>query len=119
MSGLEIVERVMRFGSGLALVLMFWLMQGGEQFIITPTPISGFLVHLLGFFFLAGACLVGWADRANQIVPGLVVLAIILEAGQIVFPDRMFSLFDMSGNVIGVLLGWVFFKTLRQYSRTI
>lgn len=119
MSGMERAERFVRFGSVLTVVVLLWLMQGGEGLVATPTPASGFLLHLLFFFFLSGACLLGWTRNPLAICSGLLLLALIAEGGQMLFPSREFSYYDMAGNVAGVIVGWIFFITLRRFSRTI
>lgn len=119
MSGIERVERLVRIGSVVTVLLLLWLMQGGEKLIATPTPASGLLVHMLFFFFFTGACLLGWTRNARMIALGLLGIAVIAEAGQMMFPNREFSYYDLAGNIVGVCLGCLFFITLRRFSRTI
>lgn len=119
MSGIERVERGVRIGAGVTVIALLWLMQGGEELVSTPTPASGLLVHMLFFFFFTGACLLGWKGKARLIAIVLFGIAVLAEAGQMVFPNRDFSYYDLTGNVIGVLLGCLFFITLRRFSRRI
>ncbi len=119
MSGIERVERWVRIGSVITVLFLLWLMQGGDNLISTPTPASGLLIHMLFFFFFTGACLLGWTRNARLIALGLLGIAVLVEVGQMLFPNRDFSSYDLVGNLLGVCLGCLFFVTLRRFSRTI
>ena len=119
MTRTEAVERIIRVAAIATFLVIAWLCLGGESWFAVQTPIAGFLVHLIIFFFLAAVAYVGWASMASKIALGMLVLAVVLEVIQIVLPGRTFSTIDLAGNLIGVGLAWVFFRVLLNFNRTI
>ena len=116
MTRTEAVERIIRVAAIATFLVIAWLCLGGESWFAVQTPIAGFLVHLIIFFFLAAVAYVGWANMASKIALGMLVLAVVI---QIVLPGRTFSTLDLAGNLIGVGLAWVFFRVLLNFNRTI
>ena len=119
MTRIEIIERFVRIAAVVSALVLGWLCLGGESWFAVNTPISGFLVHLVMFFFMAAVACVGWADSASRIIFGAFVLALVLEVVQLVLPGRTFSVFALAGNLAGVGLAWIFFRVLLNFKRTI
>lgn len=119
MTGIEVIERIVRIAAVLTFIVLAWLCLGGENFFVRPIPISSFLIHLVMFFFFAAVSYVGWVDAASRVAIAMVILAVVLEVAQVVLPGRTFSTLDLAGNLIGVGLAWVFFRVLLNFKRTI
>jgi len=116
---IEIVERIVRVVAVVMLAVLAWVCLGGDSLLAVPTPITSFLVHLVAFFFLAAIAYVGWADHAPRMALIMIGLAVVLEVVQVMLPGRNFTILDLSGNLIGVGIAWVFFKVLLNFKRTI
>jgi len=119
MSGIEVIERIVRVVAVLTFLALAWVCLGGESWFAVSTPISSFLMHLVIFFFLSAVSFVGWVDQATRMVILMVALAVILEVVQIALPGRNFSILDLAGNLIGVGVAWIFYRVLLNFKRTI
>ncbi|SLN59124.1 VanZ like family protein [Roseovarius albus] len=117
--GIETIERIVRIAAIVVFLALAWLCLGGETLLVAPTPISGFLAHMLMFFFLGAASCLGWVETAPRMVVVVLILAVAFELVQVVLPGRSFSLLDLAGNLIGVALAWVFYKVMLKFKRTI
>lgn len=117
--GIEAIERIVRVMAIVTFVVLAWMCLGGETLFAASTPISGFLVHLVMFFFLGSVSFVGWAEAASRVAVVMVVLAVGFEIIQLGLPGRVFSTLDLAGNLIGAGLAWVFFRLLLSFKRTI
>jgi len=63
-----------------------------------------FYVSLLGFFIYLRN------EKLKQLVYGLLFLSIILEALQIIIPNRTFQIYDALGNIFGVIVAYFIVK---------
>ncbi len=64
----------------------------------------GFPQHVAGYFLLSMfACLTFNNIHPWWILSGILVLGVLLECIQYAVPDRSFNLYDLLGNVMGVL----------------
>ena len=63
-----------------------------------------FYVSLLGFFIYLRN------EKLKQLVYGLLFLSIILEALQIIIPNRTFQIYDAFGNIFGVIVAYFIVK---------
>lgn len=69
----------------------------------------GFPQHVAGYFLLSlFACLTFTHIYPWWILSGIVVLGIVLECIQVAVPERSGNLYDLLGNILGVLLVAVF-----------
>lgn len=119
MSGIQLIERIVRIVAVLTFLILTWVCLGGESWFAVSTPFASFLMHLVIFFFLAAISFVGWVDMAPRMVIFMIALAVVLEIVQILLPGRNFSTMDLAGNMIGVALAWIFFRVLLNFKRTI
>lgn len=72
-----------------------------------------FLAHTFLFFVLTLTARLAW-DRPAAVAAALLAFAVGLEIAQVWSPSREPSLSDLSGNMIGVFLGFVVFTTARR-----
>jgi VanZ family protein len=103
----------------LIFLILAWMCLGGETLVVVPSPVTGFLVHLVLFFFLGSAGYIGWVEAASRVSAVMVVLAIVFEVAQLVLPGRTFALLDLAGNLIGVGVAWIFYRVVLNFRRTI
>jgi VanZ family protein len=122
MSGVHRLEPLARFLALAGLLAVAWLSLAPPA---APTlgaaapPLTRLLAHLVMHFGLAACLLAGWNARTPLVMPFLAVLAVALEAGQLLVPGRDFDGFQLAGNLAGFWLGAAFFLALRRFSRTV
>jgi len=77
---------------------------------------SGFLVHILGYFFLGGVVFFTFDQKKIWYYLGaLFIIGVILELMQTVIPLRFFTFSDVIGNTIGIFsIGLVIFLQKRR-----
>ncbi|HOG12957.1 MAG TPA: VanZ family protein [Smithellaceae bacterium] len=65
------------------------------------------LYHCAAYGWLALLPAIGFADRraALSAAFSMIILGLLLEAGQYFIPGRMFSVLDILANTLGVMLG--------------
>lgn len=65
------------------------------------------LFHCAAYGWLALLPVIGFADRRTALAAALsmILLGLLLEVGQYFIPGRMFSVFDILANTLGVILG--------------
>ena len=71
-----------------------------------------FYVSLLGFFIYLRS------EKFKQLVYGLLFLSIILEALQIIIPNRSFQIYDVFGNIFGVIVAYFIVKIYLLFSKS-
>jgi glycopeptide antibiotics resistance protein len=81
-----------------------------------PTaPLVPLFARMATLFVLSTVVFLAW--RAN-VRPALIVMAvsaIVFEVGQVYSTNRVFSVEDLAGNIIGVVLAFLFFRALWQF----
>ena len=71
-----------------------------------------FYVSLLGFFIYLRS------EKFKQLVYGLFFLSIILEVLQIIIPNRSFQIYDVLGNIFGVIVAYFVIKIYQFMSKS-
>lgn len=84
-------------------VLILSLVPGGAM----PSLGSGLVEHLLAYLALATAGALGYGRRLGYaaLLAAAAGLAALLEAGQLLLPQRTFSMLDFLAGTVGALLG--------------
>ena len=78
----------------------------GNDFSLPKIAIirSGFLEHILGYFLLGWVLFYAFNKKLIwYYLAGLLVLGFILEILQTIIPLRVFNIYDVLGNCIGIL----------------
>jgi len=65
---------------------------------------NDFITHVGLFFLLFSVIFYSWGALRYSVV-ALLLFGVGLEVVQIITPNRHFSLFDLLGNLVGVLIG--------------
>ena len=79
-----------------------------EDFIISSNHLFAFiLISILGFF--------AFKDNLKKIFIYLMFISIFLELCHLVISDRTFQLEDLFGNISGILLSLLLFKTIKRW----
>ncbi len=73
---------------------------------------NDFLTHVGLFFLLYSVIFYAWGALRYNVVT-LLLFGVGLEVAQILTPSRQFSLSDLSGNLVGVLIGLAVVRGVR------
>ena len=84
----------------------------GKLFYIRILFENDFFTHVSLFSLLSSVIFFAWGAQRSNVVT-LLLFGVGLEVAQILTPDRHFSLFDLLGNLVGVLIGLVMVRGVR------
>lgn len=73
---------------------------------------NDFLTHVGWFLLMSGAIFFAWSVQRFNVVT-LLLFGVGLEVAQILTPGRQFSLIDLLGNLVGVLIGLAMVRGVR------
>jgi VanZ family protein len=73
---------------------------------------NDFITHVSWFSLLSSVIFFAWSAQRYNVV-ALLLFGVGLEVAQILTPSRHFSLFDLLGNLVGVLIGLVMVRGVR------
>ncbi len=73
---------------------------------------NDFITHVSLFSLLSSVIFFAWSAQRYNVI-ALLLFGVGLEVAQILTPSRQFSLFDLLGNLIGVLIGLVLVRGVR------
>ncbi len=82
-------------------------------------PLVPMLVRMATLFVLSTVVFLAWRTAPKVPVIFMLVSAVIFEVGQVVSKNRLFSLEDLAGNVIGVILAYFFVRALWQFANDV
>ena len=91
--------RVAGWACVVALVILSWLPDRPH------TGFSGLIEHVMAYAGTAGLLGLGYKSRRGRVLVGLIVLAAILETGQLWVPGREATLIDFAASSTGAWLG--------------
>ena len=91
----------------------------GRQPDIIDNPFGTTINHFIYYFYISMLGLFLYLRNRNfqKLVYGLFFLSIILEVLQFIVPNRVFEIYDISANFIGVLVAYFIIKTYQFWSK--
>ena len=91
----------------------------GRQPDLIPNPFGTTINHFIYYFYLAilGLFLYLRSDNFKKLVFSLFFLSIILEISQFIVPNRVFQLYDLVGNFLGVLVAYFLVKIYLHFKK--
>ena len=91
----------------------------GRQPNLIANPFGTAINHFICYFCVSmlGFSLYLKNHNFQKIVKGLFFLSIILEVLQFIVPNRVFEIYDISANFIGVLVAYFIIKTYQFWSK--
>ena len=91
----------------------------GRQPDLVTNPFGTAINHFICYFCVSmlGFSLYLKNHNFQKIVKGLFFLSIILEVLQFIVPNRVFEIYDISANFIGVLVAYFIIKTYQFWSK--
>ena len=68
--------------------------------------------HVIAFTLLSLIGLIAFKKNLKQIFIYLILISIFLELCHLFIPERGFQISDLFGNIIGIILSYLIFKTI-------
>ena len=68
--------------------------------------------HLIAFALLSIIGLIAFKKNLKQVLIYLIFISIFLELCHLFIPERGFQISDLFGNIIGIILSYLIFKTI-------
>lgn len=97
---------MIRMAALLIVLLATWLSLTPRPPRIEGLPAdSDLVVHAIMHAGVAGALWMGWPQRGAWVAAMALILAVLLEAGQLWVPGRVFSFGDLRANLFGAAVG--------------
>ncbi len=107
----------------LLFVIVAWLSLAPATVNYSPGAPSAPLVPLLArmaiLFVVSTAVFLAWRHNVMPAAVFMFVSAFVFEIGQIYSVNRDFSIEDLLGNIMGVIIAYLFFRALWQFSHRI
>ena len=82
---------------------------------LQPQIIRDFIVsanHLIAFALLSIIGLIAFKKNLKQVLIYLIFISIFLELCHLFIPERGFQISDLFGNITGIILSYIIFKTI-------
>ena len=102
--------------------LLGFLLYGdlGQQPNIIKNPYGTTINHFAYYFYISmlGLCLYLRNKQFKKLLYSLLFLSIILEVLQFIVPNRTFQLDDLIGNIVGVLVAYLFIKLYLFFNKS-
>ena len=68
--------------------------------------------HVIAFTLLSLIGLIAFKKNLKQVLIYLVFISIFLELCHLFIPERSFQIIDLFGNITGIILSYIIFKTI-------
>ena len=87
---------------------------------LIANPFGTAINHFVYYFYVSmlGLCLYLRSNKFQKLVYSLFFLSIILEVLQIIVPNRVFEIYDVSANFAGVLVAYCLIKIYKSWSKS-
>ncbi len=91
-----------------SLIGFFLYSDWGRQPDFIENPFGTTINHFIAYFYVSSLGLFLHLRKENftKILYGLFFLSISLESFQFIIPNRSFQLYDLAGNILGVLVAY-------------
>ena len=114
------MDQTLKFCAALAFVIVGWVSLTPTSINVDPAaPLVGPVTRVAMLFFVSSLVFVAWREAIRIALPVMIVAAIIFEVGQLMHEKRNYAHDELIGNLVGVLLGLLFFRALRRFAYNI
>ena len=92
----------------------------GQQPNLIENPFGTTINHFIYYLYISllGFFLYLKNENFKKLVYGLFFLAIILEVLQVMIPNRSFQIYDLLGNILGVMVAYFVIKIYLLFTKS-
>jgi VanZ like family. len=92
----------------------------GQQPNLIENPFGTTINHFIYYLYISllGFFLYLKNENFKKLVYGLFFLAIILEVLQVIIPNRSFQIYDLLGNILGVMVAYFVIKIYLLFTKS-
>jgi len=92
----------------------------GQQPNLIENPFGTTINHFIYYLYISllGFFLYLKNENFKKLVYGLFFLAIILEVLQVIIPSRSFQIYDLLGNILGVMVAYFVIKIYLLFKKS-
>ena len=92
----------------------------GQQPNLIENPFGTTINHFIYYLYISllGFFLYLKNENFKKLVYGLFFLAIILEVLQVIIPNRSFQIYDLLGNILGVMVAYFVIKIYLLFKKS-
>ena len=92
----------------------------GQQPNLIENPFGTTINHFIYYLYISllGFFLYLKNENFKKLVYGLFFLAVILEVLQVIIPSRSFQIYDLLGNILGVMVAYFVIKIYLLFTKS-
>ena len=92
----------------------------GQQPNLIENPFGTTINHFIYYLYISllGFFLYLKNENFKKLVYGLFFLAVILEVLQVIIPNRSFQIYDLLGNILGVMVAYFVIKIYLLFTKS-
>ena len=92
----------------------------GQQPNLIENPFGTTINHFIYYLYISllGFFLYLKNENFKKLVYGLFFLAVILEVLQVIIPNRSFQIYDLLGNILGVMVAYFVIKIYLLFKKS-
>lgn len=117
------MDLILKILAVLLFIIVAWLSLAPATVNYSPgaptAPLVPLLARMAILFVLSITVFLAWRHNVIPAVIFMFIAAFVFEIGQIYSVNRDFSVEDLLGNIMGVLMAYLFFRALWQFSHRI